>query len=81
MPPVAHRHHDGFLMHGEFSVLGEMQASLPCVAKAIGPFAWITVSLVPNIVLCPQPSVLSHFENEFDDICVPFAVYYDLFDI
>lgn len=51
--PIAHRHHDSFLIHLEFALLGEMQAALPRIAKAIRPLAWIAISLVPDIFFGP----------------------------
>jgi len=57
--PVAHGNHDRFLIHFELARFCEMQATLPCVAKAIWPLARITVALVPNIFFRPKPSLLA----------------------
>src|SRR5712691_12081029 len=55
--PVAHVDADGILIHVKPSRLSKMETSLPRVAKAIGPFPRITVSLVPNVFLGPQPTL------------------------
>lgn len=56
--PLADRHHHAFLVHFEVTLQGEMEAPLPRVAEAIGPFARIAVSLAPNVFFCPEPALL-----------------------
>ena len=51
--PVAHRHHDRFLIHLEFASFGEMKAAFPSIAKAIWPFSGIAIALVPDIFVSP----------------------------
>lgn len=77
--PIASWHHDFILKHLELLGLVELQQPLPGVAESVGPLAWITVRLMPGKFLRPQPSLLSHCEDEFEDIGVPFAVNDPLF--
>ena len=81
VPPVAHRHHHRILVHRELLRLGEVQASLPRIAKPVGPFAGMTILLVPDVLLRPKPSLLAQLENEIEHVRVPLAVGDALFDV
>src|SRR5581483_7010128 len=58
MLPVSHWNAYCILIHGKFFAFRKMQATLPSIAKTIGPFTRITILLVPNIFLCPKPAAL-----------------------
>jgi len=79
--PIAHRNHHGFLIHLEFASLGEMQTTLPGVAKAIRPFPRITVTLVPDIFFRPQPALLTQGQDQFDYISMALAVFSFFFNV
>ena len=63
LSPFSHRYHDRVLIHFESRRFIELQASLPRVSKPIRPFPRMTILLVPDEFLCPQPSLFSHSEN------------------
>lgn len=79
--PIAHRHHDGFLIHFEFALLGEMQAALPRIAETIRPLTWIAISLVPYVFLGPQPSLFAQCQNQLKHISVALAVFDFFLDV
>lgn len=59
----------------------ELQAALPRVAKPIGPLSWVTIALVPDVFLRPQPALLPECENQFKDVDMAFAVLRFFFDV
>src|SRR5271155_4953113 len=59
MTPLAHRHHDRILIHCEMAVFVELQAPLPRVPEPIWPLSRMTIALVPDVFLSPEPSLLS----------------------
>ena len=79
--PITHRHHDCLSVHLKLASFVELETPLPSVAKAVRPFAGVTVSLVPNEFLSPQPALLAQSESEFDDKCMTFPVFDLFFDI
>ena len=58
-----------------------MQAALPRIAKAVGPFAGMTILFVPDVLFRPQPALLSHRQDQLQHVCMPLAVGDALFDV
>ena len=48
LSPIAGRRHHALLIHLELSLVVELEAALPRIAKAVGPFAGVTILLVPD---------------------------------
>ncbi len=59
--PVTHWHHHRLLIHVKMAGLIELEAALPGVAEAVRPFAGMAVLFMPDELLRPEPSLLSHF--------------------
>lgn len=79
--PVSHGHHHGLLIHLKPAGLVELQAPLPGIPEAIGPLAGVTIFLVPNEFLGPEPPLLAKRQNQFNNEGVPLTILNLFFDV
>ena len=68
-------------VHGELSLLGKVNATIPSVTESVWPFPGDGSPFVPNVLFCPDPSSLSHFENEFYHVGMTLPLNHVLFDV
>src|SRR5437870_2395382 len=79
--PTCHRDHHRVLIHFEVRRLIKLKTSFPGVAKSVGPLSWMTIFLMPNEFLGPQPALFPHSKNQFKHVGVPLARDDLLFDV
>jgi hypothetical protein len=79
--PVPHWDHDLILKHFEVARFAEMQTPLPRIPETVGPLARVTVALVPDVFLCPEPALIPQRQDQFQDVNMPLPPLRLFFDI
>ena len=79
--PVTHRNHHILLEHFEVAGFVELQTPLPCIPKTIWPFTRMTIALVPDVFLGPEPALFAKSKDEFEHINMTLAAFGLLFDV
>src|SRR4029079_15551141 len=72
--PVANRNHYGILVHVELPTLVELKQSLPAITKAVRPLAGIGILLVPDELLCPEPTLRAQRLDQLEYVGMPLPI-------